>query len=148
MKVIFLADVPGSGKKGTIKEVADGYARNFLFRQNLAKPASAVAVDELKAQEARHAKEMEAELRRFQREAARLDGQELYIVEKATADGKLYAAIGAAKIAEAIKRQIGLAVNSKHIITPKPIKNAGTHQALIKFPHGLEAEIILTVSDT
>lgn len=146
MKVIFLDDVPGSGKKGTIKEVADGYARNFLFRQNLAKPATTSAVDELKAQKARHAREMEAELRRFQREAARLDGQELYVEETATGEGKLYAAVSASRIAAAIKSHIGLVVNPKHIVTPAPIKSTGSHRVLVRFPHGLEAELTIVVS--
>lgn len=148
MKVIFLADVPGTGKKGAIKEVSDGYARNFLLPRNLAKPASDGAVTELKAQEARVKRDMEEELRRFQHDAARLDGQEVYVVEKATADGKLYAAVNSIKIAEAIKRHIGLGVDPGHIRTPKPIKQIGTHDAVVIFPHGLEAEFMVTVSDT
>lgn len=146
MKVIFLADVPGSGKKGHIKEVADGYARNFLLRKNLAKIATVGAVEEHKAQTARQTKEMEVELRRFQREAARLDGQELFIEEVATADGKLYAAVSGARIAAVIKSQVGLAVDPKHIVSGRPIKSTGTHQAVVRFPHGLEAELSIIVS--
>lgn len=146
MKVIFLANVPGTAKKGDIKEVSDGYARNFLFVKKLAKPASAVAVEQLKAQNARAEREAGEELRHFQRDAARLDGHELYVEEKTTPDGKLYAAVGPARLAEMIKAQIGLVINPKHITIPKPIKNIGQHYFTVSFPHSLEAELSVTVS--
>ena len=146
MKVIFLANVPGTAKKGEIKEVSDGYARNFLFIQKLAKAASAGAVSQLKAQEAKAEREVGDELRRFQRDAARLDGHELFVKEKATDDGKLYAAVGPAQLAELIKVQIGLAIDPKHIHTPKPIKSRGQHGLTVTFPHGLEAVLSVTVS--
>ncbi len=148
MKVIFLADVKGSGKKGEIKEVSDGFARNFLFKGNLAKPATPGAVNEQKAIAARKLKEAEMELKSFQNEAARLDGQEVQVVEKATPDGKLYAAVTGTKLSEAIKKQIGVDVDPKHVVTPKPIKQLGEHQFVVNFPHGLEAELSVTVSDT
>ncbi len=148
MKVIFLADVKGTAKKGEIKEVSDGFARNFLFKGNLAKPATPGAVNEQKAMESRKLKEAEMELKAFQRQAAQLDGQEVLVVEKATTDGKLYASVGGARLAEAIKSQIGAEVDPKHIVTPKPIKQTGEHQFVVNFPHGLEAELTVTVSDT
>ena len=148
MKVIFLQNVPGTAKKGDIKEVSDGYARNFLFRQKLAEQATDAAVHQLKAQEAKVQKEMERELKQYQHDATRLDGQELSIIEKTTADGKLYAAINAVKIAETINKQIGLAVDSKHIKIPKPIKSTGNHKIVVTFPHGLEAELSVTVSES
>jgi len=147
MKVIFLADVKGSGKKGEIKEVADGFARNFLFKGNLAKPATPGAVDEQKAMAARKLKEAEIGLRNFQKEASRLDGQEVQVVEKATSDGKLYAAVTGAKLAEVIKKQLGTDVDPKHIVTPQPIKQLGEHTFVVNFPHGLEAEMSVIVSE-
>lgn len=148
MKVIFLQNVPGTGKKGDIKEVSDGYARNFLFLKKLAEPATAGSVNKLKAQEAKQKREVEEELNNFQRDAARLDGQEISVVEKTTTDGKLYASVNPARLAELIKKQIGLAVDPKHIRTPKPIKSIGTHRAIVAFPHGLEAELSVMVSDS
>ena len=148
MKVIFLADILGTGKKGAIKDVSDGYARNFLLPKHLAKPASDGAIEELKSHEAKVKREVQDELRRFQHDAARLDGQEVYLVEKTTVDGVLYAAVSSTKIAAAIKQHIGLVINPKHIHTPQPIKRVGSHTAMISFPHGLEAEITVTISDT
>lgn len=148
MKVIFLADVKGTAKKGEIKEVSDGFARNFLFKGNLAKPATPGAVDEQKAIAARKLKEAEMELKAFQREAARLDGQEISVKEKATDDGKLYAAVTGTKLATAIKSQIGVVINPKHVVMPKPIKQTGEHDFVVNFPHGLEANLSVIVSDT
>ena len=148
MKVIFLADVKGTAKKGEIKEVSDGFARNFLLKNNLAKSATSGAVEELQAIASKKKKEEASELKAIQREAARLDGQEVSVLEKATPDGKLYAAVGGAKLSAAIKSQIGVAVDPKIIKTPKPIKQLGTHDFIVSFPHGLEAELTVTVSDT
>ncbi len=148
MKVIFLADVQGTAKKGEIKEVSDGFARNFLLKNNLAKLATAGAVNELKASAVKKQKEEESELRQWQREAARLDGQEVFVVEKATPDGKLYAAVGGTKLAAALKSQVGAVVDPKLIKTPKPIKQLGTHDFVVSFPHGLDAELTVTVSET
>lgn len=147
MKVIFLADVKGSGKKGEIKEVSDGFARNFLFRGNLAKLATPGAINEQKAMSARKVKEAELGLKNVQKEAARLDGQEVQVVEKATPDGKLYAAVTGTKLAEAIKKQLGAVVDPKQVVTPKAIKQLGEHQFKVTFPHGLEAKMSVTVSE-
>lgn len=146
MKVIFLVNVPGTAKKGEIKEVSDGYARNFLFIQKLAKPATVGAVGQLKAQESRVAREADDELRRFKHNAARLNGQALEVVEKATADGKLYAAVSATRLVEVIKIKTGLEINPKHVIVSQPIKSLGQHQVTVSFPHNLEAKLTVTVS--
>ena len=148
MKVIFLKNVPGTAKKGDIKEVSDGYARNFLFRQKLAEPATDGAVNQLKAQEAKVQKEMEQELKQYQHDAAKLDGQELTVFEKTTPDGKLYAAVNATRLSEVIKKQIGLTIDPKHVRIPKPIKSTGNHKVVVTFPHGLEAELSVSVSES
>lgn len=146
MKVIFLANVPGTAKKGEIKEVSDGYARNFLFIQKLAKPATVGAVEQLKAHESRLVREAGDELRQYKHNTARLNGQELVVTEKATADGKLYAAVSATRLVEVIKAKTGLEVNPKHIIITQPIKSLGQHRLAVSFPHNLEAKLTVTVS--
>ena len=146
MKVILLQDVKGTGKKGEIKEVADGYARNFLVKQKMARSATEQALAETKAEEERQRREMERELREFQRDAARLDGRDLEFGEKVSTEGTLYAAVSAAKIAQAIKKQLSITVKPDQVAVPSPIKEVGEHKALIRFGHGLEAEINIVVS--
>lgn len=146
MKVIFIQNVPGTAKKGEIKEVSDGYARNFLFIQKLAKAASAGAVSQLQAQEAKAEREIGEELRRFQRDAARLNGHELVVEEKTTPDGKLYAAINANRLVELIKAQTGVVVEAKQIQIPISIKSLGSHRFSVTFPRGLQANGAVLVS--
>ncbi len=147
MKVIFIKDVKGSGKRGEIKEVADGYARNFLIKKGLARMASNKAIKDLDLQIKKVKKVSEQELRDSQRFAGQLDGVVVEINGKVSGEGTLYAAIGGAKIAKAIKVQHGLDIKSKQIHISEAIKEAGEHTVKIKFGHGLEAELTVSVSE-
>lgn len=146
MKVILLKDVSGTGKKDEIKEVADGYARNFLLKKNLAKQATPDTIDALNAHEEKLRREMERELKDSQVSAERIDGREIVITVKASETGTLYSAIGASKIAEAIQRQLSVVVKPGQIMFGKAIKEYGERMILIKFPHGLEAKLRVIVS--
>ncbi|KKW41736.1 MAG: 50S ribosomal protein L9 [Candidatus Magasanikbacteria bacterium GW2011_GWA2_56_11] len=147
MKVLLLKDVPGTGKKGEVKEVADGFARNFLLSRKLATAATDQAVAHVQAEEDRRRRGMETELRHLQRDAARLDGVEIDLVEKVNHEGTLYAALSGAKIAQAIKREAGIQVSPRQIASSEPIKSLGEHRVTIRFGHGLEAEITVIVSE-
>jgi len=146
MKVILLKDVQGTGKKGEIREVADGFARNFLLLKGLAKQATQDAVNALKAHEEKLCRDMEKELADSQVSAGRVDGREITITAKASETGTLYSAIGASKIAEAIQHQLGVVVKPGQIVSGKAIKEYGERTVLIKFPHGLEANLRVIVS--
>lgn len=146
MKVILLKDVQGTGKKGEIREVADGFARNFLLLRGLAKQATQDAINALKAHEEKLKREMERELKDSQIAASRVDGREVTITTKASETGTLYSAIGANKIAEAIQRQLGVIIKPNQIVCGKAIKEYGERVVLLKFPHGLEANLRVIVS--
>ncbi|OGH71248.1 MAG: 50S ribosomal protein L9 [Candidatus Magasanikbacteria bacterium RIFCSPLOWO2_01_FULL_43_20b] len=146
MKVIFLKDVPGVGSKDEIKEVADGYARNFLLKQGLAKAATAVAIESVKALEEKRAREVKRELVESQRIASRLDGVEIEIIAKTSDANTLYSGVGAEQIARAVRKQLGVDLQVGQIDLRKGIKECGEHRVKIKFPHGLEAELIVRVS--
>ncbi len=141
MKVVFLKDLPGTGKKGEIKDVADGFARNFLLKQNLAKQATAVSLVELKVQEEKLKRQMEKELKENQEIASKVDGVEIEIKSKASGAGKLYSAISAEKIAQAVKKHLGLNLKTEQIVIRSPLKEVGEQKVLIRFSHGLEAEL-------
>lgn len=147
MKVVLLKDVPGTGKKGEIKNVADGYAQNFLFSNHLAILATPAVVAQEEASEKKRVKQMNEELKDSQKFATKIDGQEITIKEKANDSGKLYSAVGATKIAQEIKKQLGVEIKSNQVSTEHPIKEYGEHKALIKFPHGLEAEVSVIVNE-
>lgn len=146
MKVIFLKDIPGTGKKNEIKDVADGYARNFLFKQNLAKPATKEALFEIKNIREKQVRDAEKELKNNQELASKLDGAEIEVKAKVNASGTLYSAVGAAKIVQEVKKQLGLAIEPSQVIIKEPLKDIGEKTVLIKFTHGLEAELRVIVS--
>ncbi|HYE60129.1 MAG TPA: 50S ribosomal protein L9 [Candidatus Kapabacteria bacterium] len=146
MKVILLRDVPGTGKKGDVKDVADGYARNFLVKQGLVKVATPGGVSQLAASTDRKKKEAAQDLKVSQALAAKVDGMEVEVQGKVSQEGTLYAAVGPKVIAEAVKRQLGAAVKPEQVRIPTPIKELGEATVTIAFGHGLEAELRVTVT--
>jgi len=144
MKVILLQKVPSVGNAEDIKEVSDGYAINFLFPRHLAVQASPKALSDLTAHKNKKVKEEAKDLREQQDLAAKLDGMELKFTEKANEKGLLYSALSAQKISDMLKKK-GYEVDKKQIETPS-IKSVGEYRAKIKFRHGLEATLSVTVS--
>lgn len=148
MKVILVKDVKGTGKKGDVKSVADGFARNFLLKQGLAKPTSDAAVIEIHATEERHLKKEEQELLQSQKAASKIDGMEVEIAQKTASNGTLYAALGADAVAKAIRSQLKISIIPSQVVWKRPIKSTGEHSITIEFGHGIEAEVSVLVSST
>lgn len=146
MKVILLQDVEKLGRKNEVKEVADGFARNFLFVKNLAEPATAEALKQWEQNKEAAAKKAEEELVATEQVASTLDGQEIEIKAKADESGKLFGAISAVKIAKALKDS-GFDVAKNNIKIAEPIKEVGEHEILVELPHGLEAKVRLIVNE-
>ena len=113
MKVIFLQDVKGKGKKGEIKEVPSGYAQNFLIKKNLAKEATNQAIGELKGKqksEEKHAAELLAEAKQVKEQLEKEENR-LQFTEKVGPDGRTFGSITAKKIAEGLQKQFGIKVD-------------------------------------
>ncbi|MCX6782081.1 MAG: 50S ribosomal protein L9 [Candidatus Magasanikbacteria bacterium] len=144
MKVILLAKVAGLGEIDDIKEVAEGYAVNFLFPRHLAVLASTKSVSELNADKRRKAKEEETDLKTQQSMASRLDGLPVTFTEKTNEAGFLYAGVGAQKIFDSLKK-LGFEID-KNRISVNLIKEPGEYSATIKLRHGLEAKIHVIVN--
>ena len=102
MKVVLKQDVKGSGKKGELVEVADGYARNFLLKRGLAIPADAGAMNELKNREAAKAYRLAEEQKAAEEQKVAIDGKTVKLTAKAGANGKLFGAVTAKEIAEGV----------------------------------------------
>ena len=145
MKVILLKNVSNLGEENDIKEVAMGYARNFLFPQNLAIEATPQALAQLEEKKAKQEKEAEADLAATEALAQKIDGESFEIKVKANEAGTLYAAIAPAKIVSILKVK-GFSVRPNQIILKTAIKEAGEYEALIQLDHGLEAKITLIVN--
>ncbi|MCD5396160.1 MAG: 50S ribosomal protein L9 [Candidatus Pacebacteria bacterium] len=144
MKIILLKDVEKLGKKYEIKEVADGYARNFLIPRGLAKPATEKLIEWAERQKELEEKKAEQELKRIQKLASQLDGQEIEFLVKVGKRGELFEGIGQAKIAKKIK-EMGFDIKKSQIALEKPIKELGEFPVKINLDQGLEAEIRVVV---
>jgi large subunit ribosomal protein L9 len=145
MKVILLKDVPKIGKKLEVKDVKDGYARNFLFPQDLAKPATEEVMKWLEVQKEIVEKKAEESLKSIQDMASSIDEMEVAISVKAGDKDELFEAINAKKIAEKLKEQ-GFEIKKEQIDLKDPIKELGEFPIKIKFEHNLEAEITLILT--
>ncbi len=149
MRIILLKDVDKVGKKYEIKEVKNGYARNFLIPNGLAKPATKEAVVWLETQKEIEEKKSEKELKKAQEVASTFDGQEIIITVKIGKErDQLFESITAQKISEKLK-ELGLEIKKNQIELPEPIKELGEYPVKIKFEHNLEAEIkVIVVAET
>ncbi|MBC7074283.1 50S ribosomal protein L9 [Candidatus Parcubacteria bacterium] len=146
MKVILLKDVENLGKQYEIKEVAEGYAKNFLFPQKLAKPATEKNLMWLQQKLEKMAKRAEEDLKKYQKLASSLDGLEIYFEVK-TKEGKseLYEKITSKKVAEKLK-EMGFSVSQHNIKLDTPINTLGEYEVKVRLPHNLEANIHLIVT--
>jgi len=144
MKVILLKDIENLGKKYEIKEVSDGYARNYLIPRKLAKVANEKNLKWLEKQKEKEEKKAEEELRKIQEAASAIDGQEVIIPVKVGEDGQLFESITVQKIYERLK-ELGFEIKKSQILLESPIKELGEFPVKIKFPHNLEAEIKIIV---
>ncbi|MDR0946714.1 MAG: 50S ribosomal protein L9 [Ruminococcus sp.] len=145
MKVIFLSDVKGSGKKGDLKDVADGYARNFLLPKKLAVEANAKNTAELQSKNDAAAHRLEVARDEAAAAAKNLNGKTIVIIGKAGKEGRLFGAVTGGHIADAIKAEYGIEVDKKRITIPLDIKAFGMFSAEIKFMAGVSAEIKVQV---
>jgi len=146
MKVILLQDIEKVGGKFEIKEVADGYARNFLFARNLAKKATPEALEWLEMQKELLLKKAEEELKNTQDLASSLDDLEVPIAVKVGEEGQLFESINAQKIAERLK-EMGKEVKKSQIKLENPLKETGEFLVKIAFEHNLEAEIRVIITE-
>jgi len=146
MKVIFLQDVKGKGKKGEIKEVPSGYAQNFLIKKNLAKEATNQAIGELKGKqksEEKHAAELLAEAKQVKEQLEKEENR-----EKVGPDGRTFGSITAKKIAEGLQKQFGIKVDKRHIELEHPIRAIGLIEVPVKLHKEVSAQIKLNIKNS
>lgn len=149
MKVIFLADVKGKGKKGEIKEVPTGYAQNFLIKKNLAKEATSQSIGELKGKQKAEEKAQAEILAEAQAIKAILDEDKTRVQfqEKVGPDGRTFGSITAKKISEELQKQFGVKVDKRHIILDHPIRAIGLVEVPVKLHKEVTAEIKFTITE-
>jgi large subunit ribosomal protein L9 len=138
MRVLLIKDVKNLGKAGEIKEVKDGYGQNFLIGKGLAKLATPQVIEEYKAQKAKEEAELQALLKRLEEEKKVLEDSVIKI-EKKLAPAGIKGSVGNSDIAKAIKEQLGIEIDKKHINLKKALKSVGEHEVNIKLGHAIHA---------
>jgi large subunit ribosomal protein L9 len=145
MKVILLKDVEKIGNKFDVKEVKDGYARNFLIAKGLAKQATKEALEWLSVQKEITEKKAEENLEKVQAIASTIESREIIIPVKVGDEDQLFESVNAQKIVDKLK-EAGFEIKKSQIMLENPIKELGEYPVKIKFEHNLEAEIQVVVT--
>jgi large subunit ribosomal protein L9 len=145
MKVLFKKDVADVAKAGQVKDVADGYARNFLIPRGLAVAATSNAlkqVADLQAVAARHAADEERAARELK---DRLEAQPVVIDAKAGSQGRLYGSVTTADVAAAIQKQLGATVERRDLEIAEPVRQVGEHQVAARLHRNVTARVTIEV---
>lgn len=144
MKVILIKNIKGLGSIDDVKDVAEGYARNFLFPNHLAIQATALDLQKRDVRKQNNVKQSVTNLRKQQSLASRIDGLEVLIAEKVNAKGVLYAAVTSTKISATLSK-LGFEIKPEQVIV-KPLKKVGSFPAILRLGHGLEVEINIIIN--
>lgn len=147
MKVVLLKDVKGQGKKDQVVNVSDGYARNYLLPKGLAVEADAKAMNDIKNKEAAKAHKIETEKAAANEIKNRLSETVVKIKGKAGTDGKLYGSVTTSEIADELKKQHGIEVDRRKIVSDGPIKAFGTYTLDVKLYPEITGKITVVVFD-
>jgi large subunit ribosomal protein L9 len=144
MKVILLKDVKKLGKAGEIKNVSDGYAKNFLIPRKLAEVATESKIKEIKNLEKVENRKKEQELKKLKEIVEKIDGRAFTIKVKAGDSGKLFGSLTADKIASVLKERADVSID-KRKIQMKPIRELGKYDIVVDFKNDLKATIHIFV---
>ena len=145
MKVIFQQDGKGQGKKGELKEVSEGYARNYLLPRKLATEATKDNINAFTQKEkAKRAQELR-DRQLAEENAARLKDIVVTIRARAGSNGKLFGSVTSQEIAEALAEQHGINIEKNRIVQGEPIKSFGSYEVKCKFGFGIDGTLNLLV---
>ncbi len=144
MKVVLLKDIKKLGKTGEIKEVSDGYARNYLIPKGLAEIATTGKLKEINNLKKAEQRKKEQQLAKLKEIVNQLNEQSFTVKVKAGDSGKLFGSLTSEKIATVIKDKAGITIDKRKILT-KPIKELGRYDITIAFKEDLKATIHLFV---
>ena len=146
MQVILNQDVKGTGKKGDLVNVSDGFARNFLFPKNLAKPATKENINVMKGQQESREYRKKVELEEANETAKKLSEIKVALKAKAGENGKLFGSITSKDVSEALTQQHHIKIDKKKFVMNDGIKSLGTTEVEIKVYTGVNAKLKVEVS--
>ena len=147
MKVILLEDVKGTGKKGEVKEVKDGYARNCLIAKKLAVEATPQNMNLLEGQKASAQHKIDVEIAGAKDIAAKLEGKTLKIETKGGTSGRLFGSITGKDISAQLKKQFNVDVDKRKLVLESEIKTFGAFSVEAKLYSGVSAKFTVLVEE-
>jgi large subunit ribosomal protein L9 len=147
MKVILLQDVDNLGKAGELKEVANGYARNYLLPRRLAAGATPALLANHQQRIAAEKRRLEKQAEADRQQAERLSSVSLTFKARVGKQGRLYGSITSQDIAAGLRESDGIIIDRRAIVLPDPIRAVGTYQVPVKIASQLEPRITVNVID-
>ena len=147
MKVVLLQDVKSIGKKDTVAEVSDGYARNFLFPRKLAVEATSQAMNVVKTKESANRHHKAEEIAAANEIKAKIDGKTVTIKAKAGKEGKLFGAVTSKDVADEIKKQLNVEIDKKKLQLAEPVRSLGVYKVPYKVHPKVTAELTVKVAE-
>ena len=145
MRVVFLDDVEGTARAGEIKNVADGYARNFLLPRKLAAPATTTTVQQAESRAKALAREQEKVDTAARTVADKVSSVSITIPARAGAEGRLFGSVTATDIAEAVNAAAGTSLEHRQVALEQPIKEVGTYIIAVSLTRNVKAEVTIEV---
>ncbi|EAZ85350.1 50S ribosomal protein L9 [Lysinibacillus sp. FSL R7-0073] len=147
MKVVFLKDVKGKGKKGEIKNVADGYAQNFLIKNGYAAEANAQALSQLDGQKKLEAKNAAAELAEAQALKEKVETLTVELKAKSGEGGRLFGSVSTKQIADALQKVHGIKIDKRKMTLNDGIRALGFTNVPVKLHHEVTATLKVHVTE-
>jgi len=144
MKIILMEDVPTLGRRGEVREVATGYARNFLLPRKLAVLATPENLQNRERLERQRARTEARARDEAQAAAARIAGLSLRVATRASEDGRLYGSVSAQDVVEFLERQ-GIPVEKRRVLLEEPIKALGEYRVPVRLHPEVTAELPVSV---
>ena len=147
MKVIFLTDVKGQGKKDEMKEVSDGYARNYLIPRKLAVEATADALNAMKLKEKAKKAQMEKDKALAQEVSKKLESLVVRISAKGGDGGKLFGSVTSKEISDALSEQFDINIDKNKIVQAEPIKSFGSYEVKCRLGYEVSGVVHVVVTE-
>ncbi|MFQ5860033.1 MAG: 50S ribosomal protein L9 [Dehalococcoidia bacterium] len=141
MRVVFLEDVPNVAQAGDVREVATGFARNYLLPRKLAALATSEQLKRIEKLRAIAQEKRQKELKEMGAIAQRLEGAEVTLKAKVAPTGEFYGSISTLSIAQELSRLSGLQVERRMLDLPTPLSQPGTYEVTIRLPQGVSASV-------
>lgn len=147
MKVILQQDIKGQGKKGQLKEVSDGYARNYLLPRGLAVAATADNLNAMRLKDKARQAQIAREREQAQQYAEKLGAVIVHLKARGGEGGKLFGSVTSSQIAEALAAQHGIAIEKNQIVQTEPIRQFGAFQVKCRLGYEITGTIHVMVTE-